>query len=135
VASGMQIGLRATSGCAGVSGDHARRHGARHGRFCHLSIEISEGCGWIVVKYRPAQLVLRSASTCLLIAMPLLWYISDETKVQFGRGSCPQSRRCRPNGRNYQRRTVMTSIRLPPRAVRLRFPLIRLQKFVHDVYG
>jgi hypothetical protein len=30
----------------------------------------------------------------------------------------------------------MTSIRLlPPRAVRLRFPLIRLQKFVHDVYG
>jgi hypothetical protein len=85
----MQIGLRATSGCAGVSGDHARRHGARHGRFCHLSIEISDGCGWIVVKYRPAQLVLRSASTCLLIAMPLLWYISDETKVQFGRGVVP----------------------------------------------
>jgi hypothetical protein len=35
--------------------------------------------------YRAARLVLRSASTCLLIVLSLLWYISDETKLQFGR--------------------------------------------------
>ena len=34
---------------------------------------------------RLAGLVLRSASTCLLIALPLLCYISDGIKLQFGR--------------------------------------------------
>ena len=36
------------------------------------------------------SVVLRSASTCLLIVMALLWYISDGTKLHFGReAECP----------------------------------------------
>jgi hypothetical protein len=34
--------------------------------------------------YLAAGLVLRSASTCLLIVLSWVWYISDETKLQFG---------------------------------------------------
>jgi hypothetical protein len=35
--------------------------------------------------YRAAGPVLCSASTYLLIVMALLWYLSDGTKLQFGR--------------------------------------------------
>src|SRR6185437_7284536 len=58
------------------------RHRARAGAPAALALcpaSRSAPRGWA------AQLVLRSASTCLLIALPLLWYISDETKLHFGR--------------------------------------------------
>jgi hypothetical protein len=81
----MQIGLRVRAGDAGVGWLAAAQETRQSGPSAIFLTGYPKDRGGIAAKHQPAVLVLRSASTCLLIALPLSWYISDETKVQFGR--------------------------------------------------
>ena len=74
--------FRARSGCAEPAAPGAWRI-----RVCGFRLEFrrrSEGKSRCTLSCM-AGLVLRSASTCLLIVLPLSWYISDGTKLQFRR--------------------------------------------------